>query len=361
MKIKLTEKYRPFSHEVGTSVLLPGSGWKMVACPARIELENIIAAKEGQTHTIVPHIVGPLSAFTMMQDLERRWVRIFGQGPKGYFSYRLKASSHEITLFLERGPQEGISFTFDGVIKTLKRKEEMILPADTLAFPRKGSEKMHFGCTKQQDWSLVKRRLLVEEILPIWFHLGKDIPSHPILSVGTSRLLAKCQEMIQGKQSDKIGQAFLDLFQVGFEGILTPRLVDVYHHSYEENPEPVPEEASPLSLLGEGARLIRKLLIDLEGNTLKILPCLPKELHAGRFVDIACSKTLTAHLEWSKKLIRRVVLRPTEDQELALQLQPSVDSFRLRHGRAGRGHTYKAGETLSLQADTLVILDRFQK
>ncbi|MCB1110017.1 MAG: hypothetical protein KDK64_03485, partial [Chlamydiia bacterium] len=256
MKIKLTEKYKPFSHEVGTSLLIPRSSWKATVYPARIQLESLLSMKEKEVLVVVPHIEGPLTQFTVMQDLERRWVRVFGSGPQGYFSYRLVASSHEIILFMERGPKEGISFSYEGETKTLKRKEELIIPTTLSAFPKAPNEKMHFGCTKKQDWLLVKRRQNIEEILPIWFELGKHVPPHPVLEMGLSRLLAKCQEQIETKEKDKIGATFLELFKIGFEGILAPHLVDQNFSGYLPENEDVPQEASPLVLLGEGARLI---------------------------------------------------------------------------------------------------------
>lgn len=361
MKIKLTEKYKPFSHEAGTSLLIPRSSWKATLFPAKIQLENLMSLGSTEVQEIIPHIEAPLKQFTVMQDLERGWVRVFGQGPQGYFSYRLVASSHEINLFLERGPEEGISFTYDGETRVLMRKEELIIPTSIPGFPKVTKEKMHFGCNKKQDWQLVKRRKNVEEILPIWFELGKHVPTHPILDVGTSKLLARCEQEIKGKENDKIGSSFIELFNAGFEGILSPRLSDETHLGYGIHANDIPKEASPLVLLGEGARLIRSLLVQKREKGFAILPCLPKELHAGRFTKVQLSDTLSADFEWSKKLLRRLVLHPKKDQEVTLTFQSSIHTFRLRTGRRGRGKTQAVGTSIGLKADTLYILDRFQK
>ena len=187
------------------------------------------------------------------------------------------------------------------------------------------------------------------------------MPSHPILETGTSRLLAFCQKQIEAKENDKIGTSFIDLFKAGFEGILSPRLSDVDYLGYQEKEDVIPKEASPLVLLGEGARLIRSLLVQNRKKGMAILPCLPKELHAGRFTQVQLNDTLSADLEWSKKLIRCLVLHPKEDQEITFTFQSSINSFRLRMGRRGRGRVLKVGEAINLKADTLYILDRFQK
>ena len=153
----------------------------------------------------------------------------------------------------------------------------------------------------------------------------------------------------------------MDLFKVGFEGILSPCLTDGGHLGYREQEDVIPKEASPLVLLGEGARLIRSLLVQKGEKGIAILPCLPKELHAGRFIQIHLNDQLTADLEWSKKLIRRMALHPKEDQEVTFTFQPAIESFRFRKGTRGHGKDIKAGETITLKGGTLYILDRFQK
>ena len=361
MNIKLAEKYKPFSHEVGTSLLLPKSFWKATFYPAKIFLEDLSILDSKKTHSITPQIKGPLSQFTIMQDLERGWTRVFGRGPDGYFSYRLAISSIGIVLFLERGPQEGIFFAFDEKTINLQPKEELIIPAETLPFKEALNEKMHFGCSKKQDWTLVKRRLSIEEILPIWFEIGKDIPNYPIPNTGNFHFLAECKKLIDARDREKIGPALINLFKVGFEGIFSPCPIDTRFQGYFPEEKTVPIETSPLALVGEGARLIRNLLIQEEKGSLEILPCLPKEVHAGRFTNVILSDSVVADIEWSKKLIRRMILRPKNDQEITLKFQSSIDSFRLRAGWRGRGTFHRAGGVLSLRANTLYILDRFQK
>lgn len=360
MKIKLTEKYRPFSHEVGTSCLLPKSSWKVKAYPTQIEFTNLLSEGSRDHFLVTCAIQGPLSQFTVMQDLERQWVRVLGKGPQGYFSYRLVASAHEVILFLERAPKEGIPFTYEGETRILKRKEELIMPSASCSFPNILKEKIHFGCHKAQDWTLVKRRLNLEEILPIWFELGKNIPSHPKLDIGTARLLKHCETLALQKKREEIGIHLIGLFRAGFEGILTPRLIDTDYQGFLSMQDEIPKEASPLMLLGEGARLIRQLFIQQKENKLSLLPCLPVELHAGRFVGVEC-KDLTLDIEWTKKLIRRLSLRPQTDQVCYLKFQSPLKSFRLRKGPRDRGRVYEVGTPLQLSAGTTYTLDRFQK
>lgn len=360
MTIKLTEQYRPYSHEVGSSCLLPKSSWKVQAFPTRIEFTNFISEARQETFSIAYAIQGPLRQFTMMQDLERHWVRIFGQGPQGYFSFRVLASAYEIILFVERAPIDGIAFTHKEKVHILKRKEELIIPSTASSFPNLCVEKMHFGSHKAQDWTLVKRRLSLQEILPIWFALGKHIPHHPKIEVGNSRLLAQCTMMVCQERKKEIGRALLDLFRIGFEGIFLPRLQDRDHHGLFPDSDRIPQEASSLMLLGEGARLIRQLLVQQTEEMVTILPCLPVELHAGRFIDVNC-RDIVLNFEWSKKLIRRLIIYSKVNQTFLIKFQSAIRSFRIRKGSRDRGIIHHSNEPLTFCAESTYTLDRFQK
>jgi len=362
MKIKLNKKYQLYSHKVGTSCLLPKSPWKVRAFPTRLEFTNLMAKEDVDAFAITYAIQGLLSHFTLVQDLERQWIRLFGRGPQQeYFSLRLVAMEHKIVLFLERAPKEGMDFFFRGQKIPLKRKERLTIPNHSPLFPVCSLEKMHFGCHKAQDWTLITKRLSLQEILPFWFALGKNMPTYPNIKIGTARLLTKCKSMIKQKQREKIGSHLIDLFRVGFEEMFLPRLRDTDYQSmlFLEN-ETIPHNISPLILLGEGAHLIRQLFIQQQHQTISILPCLPVELHEGRFVKIELNN-LVLDFEWSKKLIRRLILYPKIDQTRSIQFQPCIKSFRMRKGIKERGKTHLTGKHITLFAQSIYILDRFQK
>ncbi|MCB1084649.1 MAG: hypothetical protein KDK60_00950, partial [Chlamydiia bacterium] len=348
MKIRLREKYKPYSHEEGISLLLPRSSWKATVYPAKVLLKNLMTIGETEELTLIPHLQGPLTQFTVMQDLERKWIRVFGRGEGGFFSYRLFAASSEIVLFLERSPKEGMTFSFEGETRRLQRKEELILPTIAPSFPLLSQEKIHLGCHKKQDWTLVRRRLLLEEILPIWFQLGKDIPSHPMLRQGTGELLSQCADFVNERNRVKIGPALVKLFKGGFEGILAPHLHDVHFQGIEA-PEEISSKASPLMLLGEGARLIRSLFINVVDGEIALLPCLPTELHAGKIISAPLTVSLSCDFEWSKKLLRRLYLYSSIDQEITLKLQSPIKSFRYRTTPRGKGIRIDASSPLQLK------------
>jgi len=350
MPSQLTNHIRPFSHVPGEMCMLPSSSWKVRAYPTRFELENLGAGGEKILFSLEAQ--GPIRGFTLMQDLERDFVRVYGTAKEGYFSFRLTAEADGILLLIERCPDAGLPFSFHGKKKMLKRKETYAFPLShtQLVHP---CEKIHLGCHKKQDWALVKRRLSLEEILPLWFALGRKSPKGPLHYTGTAALFKECETAIQNQDRMLVGSLLLKLFQVGFGGMLTPRLIDTDFQGIL--PPQKEAQGSPLVLLSHGADLIRMLFLSAEGDDLEILPCLPVKLHAGRAQNLQVSGHLNLDIEWSKKTVRRLTLRSSKEQTWNLKLQKDLKSYRLE------GKRFQVEEPFELEAGKTYVLDRFEK
>ena len=335
--------------------------WKVRLYPAKIVFESLSSSEEEKTHVLFLHILGPVTPFTIVQDLERGWIRMFGMGKAGYFSYRIQPLEGHISLFMEQLPEEGLFLIFQEKVEHLHKKETFYIPTHVKPFPSKSFEKIHFGCAKKQDWTLIKRRLDLQEILPIWFALAAYFPKDAVdINEGTSHYLNVCIEWANKRDRVQIGPALIDLFKVGFEGLLCPRLFDTEYQGHVVD-HPLPTHVSPLAILIQGAQLIRNLLIQSEKETIEILPCLPKEIHAGRFINIDCGGGLVIDLEWSKKCVRRLILRPKQDQTRSFLFQNGLCAFRFRKGLRGRGTFVRIGTPLHLKKEHVYSLDRFQK
>lgn len=297
---------------------------------------------------------GPFKGFTLMQELEKGFVRIYGAAKEGYFSLRLKAEAFAVTLTVEKSPKEGILFLFEEGKRWLDRNQTLdLVPLLEKRVLRSPLEKVHFGCHKKQDWTLVQRRLNLEEILPFWFALGSQSPCEPSHFEGAATLLQECEQAIERKDRLEIGSLFLKLFQVGFYGMLTPRLFDTDFQGIL--PEKPPTHKPALVLLEYGARLIKKLFLDIKDSTLFILPCLPVELDAGSFQGAKFSNRLKVDIKWSKKVIRCVTLQSYADQNLRFSLQKGLKSFRL-----GRKRVPKEA-LLELKSGKTYFFDRFER
>jgi hypothetical protein len=274
------------------------------------------------------NLVGPVFDFTVELDLEKGCVHVFGTGAKGYERYTISIEEPSLRIVSRKG------------------KQRTLLPSKTLSPAlSKSCERLSLGSHKTLDWELVKRRRNLTEIFPVWFQLGQMVPHVEAPKVGTAGLL---------KEVDKreVVPHFLKLFMAGFRGILSPRLNDELHQGILISSESV--DACPLILLAEGAKLIRALFFQEEKEGWALLPNLPPEFHAGRFLNLRSSVGDEIDLEWSKKLLRRVTIRAAQTCTIALRFQKALKSYRVQ------GKRHPVDTPLQLEAGKTLHLDRFE-
>lgn len=306
MRIQITQKFRPFSHQGGTYCPIPFTTWEVQVFPAKLKFRNL--AGSGQEEKNLP-IEGPVKNFTVVLDLEKGRVEVFGRGKKGYFRYFV--SPNECSFL----------------------KEEK-LPAS--------KKRLFFGVHKKQDWDAIKSRLDIGEIFPFWHRLAQLFPEKPVQRVGTAKLLEKGM--------------LLETFQAAFQGILSPRLIDENHLGIISEEK---TSANPIGLIHEGAKQIEKLFFFEEKDMWHVLPALPKELHAGRFIFIETKEGDVLHIEWSKKELKKVIIDPAKTRPLQLSLQSRLKSYRVRKSTRQKGERISHNAPLELVKGQRLYLDRF--
>ncbi len=333
MRIVIGERQRPFSHRPGVRCLLPRSGLEVEVFPTLVRI--------GTKEILLP-ISGPVRPFTVELDLEKGRIVVFGQTECSAFRYEIVQEASDILLRFDRGADYSLRLAHP----------EKVAP---LPF-----ERLSLGTHKALDWELVARRRDCAEILPILLRVGQLTP--PVTEsrrYGTASLLVRLEQLIETRDKPALKEAFVDLFEAGFRGILAPRLEDDQFQGIVPT-DAVPENISALILVQEAHRLIRRLFVQEEGSRVNILPVLPQEFDAGRFCDVQTAFGLM-DLEWSKKRIRRLILRPRQDLLLDVQWQRTVKEFRVRRSLKGRGERMAIGTPLQLKAGESLYLDRFEK
>ncbi len=324
MNIVIGEKIRPFSHTPGMKCIVPGSNWIVQPFPALLRLPGLDLPLE---------ITGPIKEFTVQLDLEKNCVWVWGQAKEGLYKYRLEAMEEGLTLAIDRVPKGGL--IMGG--KTLMAKEKILLASGGLFKSPSNGEKISLGNLKAQDWDLVSRRMDLAEIVPALFLLGQKVPPVAVAKGGVASLLA----------------SNLDLFvRAGFTDLLIPHLKDEKHRGISPEGE---TSGDPLSLLTKSYQTIRSFLIEENNPIIRILPHLPKEWDCGRSTDLCVSGLGEIDLEWTKGLIRRVVIRPSHDAEAKLVFAKPIVSFRCN------GKSVENGSLIGIQAGKSIHLDRFQK
>ena len=310
--ISIASRLRPFSHQPGIRCLIPGTAHEVEVFPALVRI-----AGKG-THFKVR---GPLKQFTVMQDLERGCVTVWGEG-----------------LFYHILPSLEIVTTKHPHLPSLECKERLSL-----------------GSHKKQEWEGIKRRCDVRELFPLWMRLGQCTPKPP--SRKSSRGVFALLDEIKAQPPEHVASAFVRLFRAGFTGMFFPRLFD---DEYQGIVEESAADESPLHLLTEGAEIIRALFVREDAGSLSFLPHLPPECFAGRMVNITTSFG-DVDFEWTKKSLRRVAFLSTYEGSVRLVFQSSLKRFRLRCGAKDRGKSQLTSEPIEIKSGELYLLDNFER
>ena len=192
------------------------------------------------------------------------------------------------------------------------------------------------------------RRSALKELLPVLFFLGQKIPPVPPQPLsGTARLLELPTDRSQ------LAPALVAFFQAAFTKLLVPRLQDDQHQGIVPDETP---KGSPFFLIQEGAKMIRGLFFKQNERRVAFLPNLPIPLDAGRLIGIQALGIGQIDFEWSKKLLRRVIIRASTSGEVVLELQKEIKSFRVNKKQRQKG-----SDPLLLEAGKVYLLDNFQK
>ncbi len=359
MKIQIAAKLTPFSHKPGTEVLIPGGSIYATVYPTRLEICDSCS----RLALFEFDIEKAYKDFTVIQDLEKRKVVVFLKSPGGYLKYQLEHIEDEI-LFTVLKSENGLSFTLnEGRSKdllVLKEKETLSFSVSQRALKIDLLEKLSFGNHKKQDWQEVEKRDNPQEYLPFWYYLGQMVPNFDEkLDEGSVKYLNLIRNDISAKEKAKALERLQHVFKGGFKGLMVPLLHDEKHLGLFEtsccssNPKAIP-------LLSLGYRYIREFFIQSTQNELFVMPCLPKDFHAGRLIDIS-EKNLKIDLEWSKKLLKKLKITPTETVTIKLCFQPVLRTCKLKISKLRLGKIFKNGETIELVQGVTYLFDNFKK
>lgn len=348
MRITIANRFRPFSHYPGTSLMLPGSYLSIHCFPTRLFIYDLSSSIPSLLTEVHFRIDGPVHEWTALQDMEKNCLVIWGNGKKGFFRYRLYSVENDpqqLTISVEKGDLTW-SCTQGYILAEEQPKEK------NACIP----ERLSLGCHKQQECDLINRRVDMAEILPFWFRLGQLIPIETTPTFeGTQFLLKKC---IENKDKLTIAAQLKDLFLVGFDSFLSPRLVDENFYGFDL-PSIENQSASPLTLLSEGVKVIRTLFFQQQDNHLEILPFLPPQFHSGRLLHIDCQSMGSMDIEWSKKLIRRAIFQAKEDASLNFIWQKEISRFRLRSGK--KEEILSSNKIIEVRKGEVYFFDNYEK
>ncbi len=342
MKIAIAARFRPYTHHLGNFALLPASSLAIQAYP---NLLRVFAVEHElcEIGKIDFSFAGPIDDFTVQTDLEKNRIVIWGKARQGFFRYFLSpAGARQMALAWDRQPQAVNWQATSGLLA------DGLMQTNSLC-------RLFLGISKQGNWERIKERLLLAEILPYWHAFAMRVPvAFPVLEQRS--LAAECQNAIQLQERLTAGTHLKNLFLAGFKGIFVPRLQDEEHQGFLL---PVSESMTSMALLNASKDLIESLFFHFNDRELRLLPCLPPELHCGRMTGVKLENILL-DFEWTKKKMRRMMLLTDKSEALRVLLPKDIHSFRLTTKENEKGALYSNGSEILLEPGVTYLCDRFE-
>lgn len=333
MSIKMGKLYHPFSHLPGESFTIPFSSEKIEIFPTAFRLLS-------KGELIHLPILGPVKGFTALVDFTRGLIKVFGTGANGYFQYSIYHENNKIVFSLEKGAIKEWPYLF-----TSKREKPKPIHL----------ERLSFGIQKSPDWELVKRRSLIEEILPFWFLAGQTTVLSDLFEGGHC-LLTDLANAIEKKEILKIGDLFLSIFKAGFKGVFSPLSEDHFYQGYSKNP--LVTGVNPDFLLQEGYRLIRKLLLK-EDKQVEIAPLILSLFSSGRAIGLK-SQFGFIDFEWTKRFLRRFIIKSENASKIFIQFPKEHRRCRLKENGKVKLIDLTKPFSIQLKPSTSYFFDRFE-
>lgn len=373
MRITIAERLHPFIHIPGQLCPLPGSTLLVQIFPTRLCIYDAVGSKPQLYAEIINDLKGPFEDFTVMLDLEKGHIRVWGHSAKGYMRYRIEATtiSKQLLLTMEKTVEEKVLWNclsqdcwlLEGTTSNqLILSERSLLDSAVSLYKPLAIEKLSLGINKAQDWELVHKRQDLTEIFPYWFRLGQLIKPTQIYPLeGSALLLNRCREAIERGARELILKEFHNLYRAGFNGVLAPALEDLRYQGFDLPPVNVDCPLSALVLLDQGAQLMRSLFLQQHKATLHILPALPPEFHCGRLLDLVCDGLGKLNMEWTKKKMRRLTFLASANVEMQFCFPKAIKRFRLRRGEKGRSETILANSSINVLQEESYFLDNFEQ
>lgn len=187
-------------------------------------------------------------------------------------------------------------------------------------------ERLSFGNHKSQDVDLIRRRKDLTEILPIWFKLATHYANFTVSQepVKPGSLL---YELVNETDRNRLADLFLKTYLSGFSPFFVPRASDTDFNGFELPPLKGEE---PLRLLIEGAKAIKRMIVEERDGGIHLLSCLPSLFHAGRLIETPLAQGGVISVEWTKHFVRRVIYVPQNEEDVNIRFPKEVKRYRVK-------------------------------
>ncbi|MCB1212708.1 MAG: hypothetical protein KDK40_00250 [Chlamydiia bacterium] len=351
--IQFSHPLRPFSHHLGTTLLLPRSPLVVRCFPTRLEFLSVDHLdKDTPLGSLEWRNSGPIEGFTVRFDMDRERVELWGHSEKGLFHYIFWWSGDHLQLKTRRLPSEIEGPFIEGSIacKVISGGEERAVHS---------SNNLYLGVSKKQEWESIARRNSLREFLPFLYRQGEWYPEIPPPTGGVGEIFSQWKQKIDESDASTCEKLIGSLFSTGYRDFCTPTLVDSFHRGYGLS-QPT-EDDRALAICSTFSELLRRHFVRCDDRKIHLLPLLLPSLRCGRLIGIELGEGNRLDLEWSKKEVRRCVLRIATPRPFQFVEAKGMQSFRLRRESEQMGKRFLVGDVLPIDTSGNYLLDQFTK
>jgi hypothetical protein len=349
LKIKIRNDLYPYTFSFNKDILLTNTNYLVKVFPSLLIFRDINNKKEFEVEL---DIKGPVKDFRVIQDLKRGLLSISFFSLDDFISFKILTSDNAAIVF-EKIKSNILNIKIDNTSFIASSKKSYDLPIKIVS-NLSAQEKLSFGNHKKQEIDQINQREDLLEFIPFIYGLSQFFDIKKSFNIN---FFIELEKKIDSKQKDNLEEAFLNIKKAFFYDFFVPRNFDFdYQNIFFENLKNI----ESIYILKEYARLIRKTLISEENNLLNILPCLTKQFFCGRMINIHQS-FCDLDIEWSKKLIKKMIVKPFLDKEISFKFQTKIKTFRLKKSLKEKGEILKNNQKILLKKDGVYYFDRFQK
>jgi len=384
--IKNLLKVRPFSHNPGSSCVIPSTTIAVEVFPTRICFYDLGTPSIVQVAEVSFVDLGPLEEFTVTCDLVQHSVLVSGFQNKRAFRYEIqqyeskeiRISFHKLISIIHKVDTkigESSLWKFYDSQKKIIETTVPIVPKSYLIlkphkeglcfdhWPKKKPERLFLGNTKKQDFDLMTKRGDIQELLPFYYQMAQSVPKVLHLKEHTpeSRSISALLE-IAIREKKGIEEMLLSFFKVGFTKLMIPTLFDTLFQGYPDVLTEHHSDFSPLILFEKLFSDVRKIFFQESTSELLILPSLPPSFHSGVLVDVVTEKGHVLSIEWSKKVIRRLCVQTHAKVHIPFVFQNSLASYRIQDLKSNQVlGRFQNKSKVTLEENGMYLFDRFEK
>jgi len=340
-----------YTFRPGTKIYLAGTSYAVEVYPTALRLYSCRSFEPEIVKEISFPGLGPLSGWVTFVDSMRQNVQIEGKANKGFVRYRI--FSTEEGIFLK--PATGMmNVAVNGIVMNVQKCEPLALADVRCSLPRYPSPRLLLGCNEAPNIDRIFETPTMEKVLPFWYQMAD--PTRNTMVAPSSTLFGSIVETIQKKERQLIGSAFVTFSRVALDGFFVPKRKDNLFLGYDM--PVIPDEMLLTDLHPHICSMIRSLFLREEGSIIEILPCLPKELVAGRLLHETLLSGHHIDIEWRKGQIRRILLHATHDGVVTFKAHCTKAFLRPLLGNT-RKRGVIIGEEIEVQEGKHYLLDNF--